>query len=160
MRAWFRIVLLASFVLGLVGCDQVSKSAAKAHLEEAAGYPLVGNALELRYIENRDIGFNALRAIPEASRGALIRAAGAVALLALVAMLARSRKDFALASALALIFAGAVGNYADRIWRGYVVDFVHLAHWPVFNLADVYITLGALALGFHAHRSRRRLVDS
>jgi signal peptidase II len=65
-----------------------------------------------------------------------------------------------LASALALIFAGAAGNYADRIWRGYVVDFVHLAHWPVFNLADVYITLGALSLAFHAHRGRRRFVTS
>jgi signal peptidase II len=160
MRAWFRIVLLLSLVLGLVGCDQVSKSAAKAHLEEAPGYPLVGNALELRYTENRDIGFNALRAIPETSRSLLIRVAGAAALLALGAMLARSRKDFALASALALIFAGAAGNYADRIWRGYVVDFVHLAHWPVFNLADVYITLGALSLAFHAHRGRRRFVTS
>jgi lipoprotein signal peptidase len=87
MRAWFRIVLLLSLVLGLVGCDQVSKSAAKAHLEEAPGYPLVGNALELRYTENRDIGFNALRAIPETSRSLLIRVAGAAALLALGAML-------------------------------------------------------------------------
>jgi signal peptidase II len=44
--------------------------------------------------------------------------------------------------ALVLVTAGAVGNYLDRVIRGYVVDFVHLKYWPVFNVADVYITVG------------------
>lgn len=52
--------------------------------------------------------------------------------------------------ALALIIGGAVGNLIDRVWLGYVVDFISL-HWgnhyyPAFNLADSAITLGAVLL--------------
>ncbi|WP_319793045.1 signal peptidase II [Klebsiella pneumoniae] len=49
-----------------------------------------------------------------------------------------------------LILGGALGNVADRVLRGQVVDFLdfhwRLAHWPAFNLADVAITIGALCL--------------
>ena len=147
MTAWLRRLLLLVLVLGLVGCDQITKSAAKSELENGPAYALIGSALELRYTENRDVAFNALRAIPDAPRKDLILVAGAGALVGLAVLLLRSRKNSTVTlAALALVFAGALGNYADRLLRGYVVDFVHLNHWPVFNLADVYVTLGALVL--------------
>lgn len=53
---------------------------------------------------------------------------------------------------LSLILGGAIGNVIDRIWHGHVVDFIDLHyagyHWPVFNLADSAITVGALLLVF------------
>ncbi|HPW05327.1 MAG TPA: signal peptidase II, partial [Dokdonella sp.] len=49
-----------------------------------------------------------------------------------------------------LILGGALGNVADRVLRGQVVDFLdfhwRLAHWPAFNLADVTISAGAVCL--------------
>jgi signal peptidase II len=52
-----------------------------------------------------------------------------------------------LALALALILGGAAGNLIDRVVYGYVIDFIDLYygdfHWPVFNVADSAITLGA-----------------
>jgi signal peptidase II len=107
---------------------------------------LVGDSLELRYTENRDVAFNALRVIPESYRKPLILATGGVAIAALSIALAPLKGSTARALAFATIFAGAVGNYWDRLARGYVIDFVHLAHWPVFNLADVYIAFGAALL--------------
>ena len=54
------------------------------------------------------------------------------------------------ASAIVLIIGGAVGNSLDRLLYGYVIDFIDVYygvyHWPVFNLADSAITLGALML--------------
>ncbi len=51
---------------------------------------------------------------------------------------------------LALVFGGAIGNLYDRIFRGYVVDFIDVYisnfHWPVFNLADTYITIALIAI--------------
>ncbi len=47
---------------------------------------------------------------------------------------------------LSLISAGAMGNLIDRISYGYVVDFIDLMIWPVFNLADLFITLGVMLL--------------
>lgn len=47
---------------------------------------------------------------------------------------------------LIFIFAGAISNIIDRILRGCVVDFIDLKFWPVFNLADIYITMGIILL--------------
>ncbi|MBH9552794.1 signal peptidase II [Inhella gelatinilytica] len=65
-------------------------------------------------------------------------------------MLRRHGNQRLFACALALILGGAVGNGVDRLWHGYVVDFLQF-HWggwsfPAFNVADSAITLGAIAL--------------
>jgi signal peptidase II len=56
-------------------------------------------------------------------------------------------------TALALVLAGAVGNLIDRVFLGYVIDFIdvhieHVFYWPVFNVADSAITIGACMLGW------------
>ena len=155
MPNWLRLLSLLVVVFGLVGCDQVSKDVAKSHLEEKPGYALVGDALELRYAENRDIAFNALRVIPEPVRKSIILSTGAVAIVLLGVALTRLRDRRGPALAFAVILAGAIGNYWDRLARGYVIDFVHLAHWPVFNLADVYILLGGVMFLLLDRRFRR-----
>jgi signal peptidase II len=52
-----------------------------------------------------------------------------------------------LPAALALVMGGALGNVIDRVWHGYVVDFLHFhwnaAYFPAFNVADTCITIGA-----------------
>jgi signal peptidase II len=54
---------------------------------------------------------------------------------------------------LVLILSGAIGNFLDRIFRGFVIDFIDIYildyHWPVFNLADSWITLGFMILIFN-----------
>jgi signal peptidase II len=48
--------------------------------------------------------------------------------------------------ALGLQLGGALGNVIDRVHRGYVIDFMHLEHWPIFNVADSCIVLGVVLL--------------
>lgn len=64
--------------------------------------------------------------------------------------LARLRNAPLLSAALAFVLGGAVGNLVDRLWQGYVVDFIslHYQDWyfPAFNIADMAITLGAALL--------------
>ncbi len=57
--------------------------------------------------------------------------------------------------ALVLIFSGAISNIFDRAIHGCVVDFIDLKFWPVFNLADVYITIGTIALIANATRNSK-----
>jgi len=49
---------------------------------------------------------------------------------------------------LAFAAGGALGNLWDRVATGVVIDFLHLSHWPVFNVADSFITCGAVMLGW------------
>ena len=50
---------------------------------------------------------------------------------------------------LGLQLGGALGNVIDRLTRGYVVDFVDIGFWPIFNLADLAIVVGVLVLAHH-----------
>ena len=75
----------------------------------------------------------------------------AVAIIAITAIviyifMRKGAKSPILASALGLILGGAAGNLFDRIRFGYVIDFLDLRVWPVFNIADSCITIGALIL--------------
>lgn len=45
-----------------------------------------------------------------------------------------------------MIIGGALGNYIDRLVRGYVVDFIDFRIWPVFNMADIFVVLGGILL--------------
>ena len=74
---------------------------------------------------------------------------GVVVSLLLMAWLRRIRipEQNVLALGLSLVLGGALGNVIDRVWHGYVVDFIHV-HWrdwyfPAFNVADSAITIGA-----------------
>jgi signal peptidase II len=59
--------------------------------------------------------------------------------------------------ALGLQLGGALGNAIDRIRTGYVIDFLHLEHWPVANIADISIVAGVLLLAFEIFREERRV---
>ena len=150
-----RLAVFASLVF-LVGCDHATKGVARAELGAGGVLELVRGAVDLRYTENTDIAFNLLRWVPETIRRPGLLVFGGIAVLALVFMLLRARGQPRLRYwALVLVTAGAIGNYLDRLVRGYVVDFVHVSHWPVFNVADAYVTVGLLFLAFGVARSRR-----
>lgn len=63
------------------------------------------------------------------------------------------------AAALALILGGALGNVIDRVWHGYVIDFLDVYygsyHWPAFNIADSAICIGAVLLILDSFRKKR-----
>ncbi|MDM8520859.1 signal peptidase II [Anaerolineales bacterium HSG6] len=50
---------------------------------------------------------------------------------------------------LGLLLGGAMGNFIDRISRGYVVDFIDIGFWPIFNIADLAIVCGVAILSYH-----------
>jgi signal peptidase II len=148
-----RLALVFALTL-LVGCDHATKRVAKGELEGRAPRSLIRGVLDLRYTENTDVAFNLLRVVPERIRAPVLVVTGAAAVLALLAFLLLRQGSGLGPTAMLLISAGAVGNYLDRIVRGYVVDFVHVPHWPVFNAADAYITVGAILLAWSALNAR------
>lgn len=156
-----RFAVLALLFL-LVGCDHATKSVAKVGLDAGGTRELIRGVVDLRYVENTDIAFNLLRWVPDSIRQPGLLIFGAAAILALGFALLRTRVESKLSRfALVLILAGALGNYVDRVARGYVVDFVHVHNWPVFNVADVYISAGyvLLALGLFMFRRRRAMTE-
>jgi signal peptidase II len=133
-------------VLLLLGCDHGSKHVAKSSLAGQPPRTLIARVLDLSYTENTDSGFGLLHRVPIAVRRPLLTATQLLAGVAFFIASLRKARNRGLRFALLLISAGAIGNGLDRLFRGYVVDFIHIHYWPVFNVADIYITVGTLLL--------------
>jgi signal peptidase II len=139
--------LAAGVALAVVVVDQLTKQWALSGLDDGP--------IDLVWTLRLNLNFNSGTAFSLASgRG------GLVALLGLVVVAIVSRSALALpgrapAIAVGAVLGGAVGNLIDRVLRdgegflgGRVVDFIDLQWWPVFNIADIAIVLGAFALVF------------
>ncbi|MBK9034852.1 MAG: signal peptidase II [Myxococcales bacterium] len=151
-RPWSRLVVLALALL--VGCDHATKLGAEHALRDGGPRPVM-TGIDLAYHQNHGVAFNLERVLPASGRTAVILVAGLAALGFLGAALWRRRGATSLAVAgYVLVLAGALGNLIDRLARGYVVDFIHVHRWPVWNVADAWVVLGVAALLVASLRER------
>jgi signal peptidase II len=149
---WF----LMLFTLALVGCDHATKIVAQTALERRGPLSIVPGLLDLRYAENHDTAFSLLRSLHFPGKTALLFVLSAIILgFVLVTWWRRRRSSATEQVGYALIVAGAVGNALDRALRGFVVDFIEIHRWPVFNVADVAIVAGVMLLGITLFRRSR-----
>ncbi len=133
-------------VLLLATLDQLAKQRAALTLRGTGGISLIPGVLKLYYLypENRGIAFGMFQG------GTLVFAVFTVILAGLIiyALCRMPAGSYYLPQRLVcvLILAGAAGNLIDRIFRGYVIDFIYfeLIDFPVFNLADVYVVTGGI----------------
>jgi signal peptidase II len=149
-------ILLLMFTAFLVGCDHATKLAVMMKLGGGDEVQIVPGVLDLRYAKNDDMAFSLLHqfshAPPMLHRSALLVAVSLIVLAVVLAAWWKRRSDpsRALHVGFALVVAGAAGNVIDRMLRGYVVDFIHVHMWPVFNVADVLIVAGTILLALVA----------
>jgi signal peptidase II len=135
----------------LVGCDHGTKHLAKRHLQGTPAVELVGGVLDLRYTENRDAAFSALRSLPPSAKSPVLVGTRLAICVVVLFLLVRRRGLGLDRLGLAVVLAGGLGNLIDTLWRGCVVDFIHVHHWPVFNVADICVAVGVglIFLGEH-----------
>jgi len=130
--------------------DQLSKYILSGILSEDKSIPLIKNIFHLTLVHNTGIAFGMFRGSANIILWVTVLGLGVIAW--------HLRKDFSQRKgrgivlpvsekvAVGLIFGGAVGNLIDRLSCGYVIDFLDFRVWPVFNVADSCITIGAVIL--------------
>ncbi len=130
----------------LLAADQITKQLASLYLAGKSGITLIPGVFELSYVENQGAAFGMMRG----RFWLFIAIAVIIAALAVYAYVRTpgGRHYFPLRAVCLLLFSGAVGNMIDRLVRGYVVDFLYfsLIDFPVFNLADCCVCVGAFLL--------------
>jgi signal peptidase II len=135
-----------------VGCDQVSKSAARALLASGVTESLFADSLRLQLVQNPGAFLSLGDSLPEQLRFTLFTAAAALLLIGLVcASLFARRLKPARVIPLALVAGGGISNLIDRlVFDGRVTDFLNVGigsfRTGIFNLADMAILAGALLL--------------
>jgi signal peptidase II len=103
-----------------------------------------------KYVENPGAAWGVMGQLPDGVRVPLFHAISVLAIGFILAFFRKlSDEQRLLQLALSLVFGGALGNWMDRLVRGYVIDFIDWhwknepsLHWPTFNVADVAITAG------------------
>ncbi len=123
-----------------VAADQALKAAVRSTIERGEHVDLI-LGIDLVNVRNRGIAFGMF-----SDGGTLLVIFAVAALAALLVFFATHRDRPLVWLPTGLLIGGATGNLIDRISEGAVVDFVDLPWWPAFNLADVSITFGVLAL--------------
>lgn len=151
-RAGFIYILAAIIAVA----DQVTKAWAVASLRPGDTRPVIDGVLHWTLYRNPGSAFGFLASVP-----ALFTIIATVIAISIV-VLARRPHPAATATAMALLLGGALGNLVDRVSRppgfpsGHVVDFIDLRVWPVFNIADMAITTGALLIVVSSWIAERR----
>ena len=141
------ILGILSFAV-LVLIDQITKHLAVLRLKGNGPFVLIPDVFELHYLENQGAAFGILQGMRWFF---LIITAAIVVLIAYIYVKMPASKRFRfLRVLLVFIAAGAVGNVIDRIRQGYVVDFFYfcLIDFPIFNVADIYVTCAGILLVF------------
>jgi signal peptidase II len=127
-------------VLVVVAIDQVVKAVVRDSIARG-GHVDVIPGIDLVNVRNTGVAFSML-----SDGGALPVIVGLVAVAALLAFFVTHLRRPLVWLPTGLLLGGAAGNLIDRIRDGAVTDFVKLPHWPAFNVADIAITFGVLAL--------------
>lgn len=145
-RLTARWLLLA---LAIVALDQLSKAAATQLLDYARPVPVL-SWFNFTLHHNTGAAFSFLSGAGGWQRWLFAGLALGVSVMLVVWLWLLPRSQRLLALGLALVLGGAVGNLLDRLWLGYVVDFISVHYrehyFPTFNIADAGISCGALAV--------------
>lgn len=139
------VPLLASILL----LDQGTKILVDQTLPLHSSIPVIDGFFDLTHIRNTGAAFGFLAGSRRAAASYVLVLFSLVAIGFILSLLRRlPRQETGLVISLTFILAGAIGNLIDRLWYGEVIDFLDVYwrdyHWPAFNVADSFISIGVL----------------
>jgi signal peptidase II len=149
-RRWMPQIVTLVLVSGsLFAVDVLTKALIQERLAFRESLGIVGEFVRFTYIVNEGAAFGLY--LGDASKTIFLVLSSLAALLVLGVYFYGTDEGWLKRFALALILGGALGNIRDRILYGSVVDFIDIGigtyRWPIFNVADIAVTVGAVLLG-------------
>jgi signal peptidase II len=122
--------------------DLATKKIVSSILEPAQSIPIIKGLLNITYIQNTGVAFGLF---PN-QRIALVIIGVVVCAVILYYFSKAKKRDILLQIAFAIIFGGSLGNLFDRVFYGYVIDYIDVTFFSVFNFADIAINAGVLLI--------------
>lgn len=126
--------------------DQLTKAMIMASMTPGQSLPLLPHILHITYVQNTGAAFGLFKG----QQLVFIVFSLIVIGWTIRELLTKPTMEGILRWACALLLGGASGNLIDRLRFGYVIDFIDLRVWPVFNVGDSAITIGVSLLMWHA----------
>lgn len=131
-------------IMVIIAIDQITKYFAKSALYPDKAKDFINGFIEFRYAENTGMAFSMF----SGARWFFVVLTFAVTVAMAVYMFKKCQNNLWLYWTIGVLIAGAAGNLIDRIYLGYVIDFINptFVNFAVFNIADCAVTLGAVSL--------------
>ncbi len=136
--------MILFIIFAVLSLDRLTKILVTRNLASySESLPVIKGIFHLTLVHNRGAAFGILKnQIP------LFIFTSIFAIILIFLKLKNGKSTKLYSVSLSLILAGALGNLIDRIFFGHVIDFLDFRIWPVFNVADSAITVGAILLGW------------
>lgn len=131
-----RIKEFLSIAVAIIVIDQILKN---IFLKLTEPIYVVGDVIKFNFIKNFGASFGILK-----NQKWLFIIFSLIVMIAIIYYYKRMPKDYI--PWVAMIMGGTLSNLIDRIHLGFVIDYIDLTYWPVFNIADIALTAGAIVL--------------
>lgn len=134
--------LFFSLALVIVLLDQLTKILLTANISLGQSLVIIPNFLSLVYVQNTGAGFGILKGF-----GFFLIIISLLVIIVIFDYYKKiTLKQKLLLFSTAILLGGVVGNLIDRLFHGFVIDFINFNFWPAFNVADMAITIGVVGL--------------
>lgn len=153
------------FILFWLGIDQLTKYLVARHILLYEVREIIPGFFNLTHVHNRGAIFGFLGNTDKPAALVLLNLGALIAFSVVIYYFIQTPLNQSwMKISFALIISGAMGNLVDRIFRGYVIDFldfyVRNFHWPFFNIADSCITVGTIILIFILLKGSKHASDT
>lgn len=157
MSAKWKLVI--AWLISIIALDQLTKIIVDRSMALHGSIPIIDGLFNLTYVRNTGAAFGMFSRTHQAFRLPFLLLVSVVAIGFILAMIRRLRdEETGMIIALAFILGGALGNLIDRMLHGEVIDFLDVYwsnyHWPAFNLADSFITIGVTITVFFLFKAK------
>ena len=127
----------------IVAADQIIKYFVSSNLQPTGSVSVIDNFLKFTYVENNGVAFGMFADM----RWIFVALTSALLIAIIIVMFVKHPKGKMFYISAVLIIGGGIGNLIDRIFYGYVIDYISLSFFPpVCNFADYAITIGTILL--------------
>lgn len=149
--------LIISITLFIILFDQITKRLVQTKMHLFQSIPVIPKVLHFTFIINTGAAFGILK-----GKQGFFFFTTILAVILIFSFIKDLKDDNVWgAVSLSLILGGALGNFIDRIFYGYVVDFIELKiNWPIFNIADMSIVIGIMLMFVEGYINKKRLKNA
>ncbi len=137
-----KYLTVSLIALLIVIFDQITKLLIIKNFRLNQSIPIINKIFHLTYVQNTGAGFGILKGFN------LLLILASIIVISIIIYYIKNVKEneILLQTLIGFVLGGAIGNLIDRIRLSYVVDFLDFQIWPVFNIADSFITIGIIGL--------------
>ena len=137
-----KYITIFSTALIIILIDQITKFLIRINFQLNDSLPLIKNVFHLTYIQNTGAGFGILK-----SQTLILIFISLIVIGVIFYYFDRIKdKEILLQFLVGFTLGGTIGNLIDRLTYGFVIDFIDFQIWPIFNVADSFVTIGVIGL--------------